>query len=108
MVVVSLWMYVADWFAVFMDLLVLVGLGRVCFGVKRGEEEGGLLVSGEASWSPRPGLTFAADPQIRANWVNPSLRQPTQEKLATIIFRQKLPLSCFGFTMLLPGVNTFY
>ena len=61
-----------------------------------------------ASWRRRRGLTFAADPQIRANWVNPSLRQPTQEKLATIIFRQKLPLSCFGFTMLLPGVNTFY
>ena len=40
MVVVSLWIYEADWFAVFMDLLVLVGLGRVCFGVKRGEEGG--------------------------------------------------------------------
>ena len=41
MAVVSLWIYEADWFAVFMDLLVLVGLGRVCFGVKRGGEGGG-------------------------------------------------------------------
>ena len=30
-----------------MDLLVLVGLGRVCFGVKRGEEGGGGGVAGQ-------------------------------------------------------------
>ena len=53
------------------------------------------LVSCEASWSPRPGLTFAADPQIRTNWVNPSL-QPTQEKLPANFFRQKLALDFFG------------
>ena len=54
MVVVSLWMYVADWFAVFMDLLVLVGLGRVCFGVKRGEK-GGLRRRGCWSVARLPG-----------------------------------------------------
>ena len=50
MAVVSLWIYEADWFAVFMDLLVLVGLGRVCFGVKRGGK-GGVGLRRGGCWS---------------------------------------------------------